>query len=198
MTLKRPEPCSDKHRKFVGVAQSTYDSDRQLPGSYRPLSVSLSVARPETLCRDSARGGSSSGVSARGEMARLELKSSDLPHSCREGVVVAAGGSVGESLDEVDSSGKTLLARLTMPIIFLMAVPESGCYGGGGGRPASLVERRHCSLTKPLIAERSLPASLPSNRVNMLDVIFRPYSLHHLGRLRAWKCQQLTASHTSQ
>ncbi|KAI4805782.1 hypothetical protein KUCAC02_010379 [Chaenocephalus aceratus] len=80
----------DKHRKFVDVAQ--------------------------TPCRDSTESGNSSASALRRDSRGWEL-ALNFPHPPPERVLQQECVD-SESLDEVDSSGKTLLDRLTMPVIF--------------------------------------------------------------------------------
>uniref|UniRef100_A0AAQ5YF87 CRAL-TRIO domain-containing protein n=1 Tax=Amphiprion ocellaris TaxID=80972 RepID=A0AAQ5YF87_AMPOC len=110
----------DKHRKFVDVAQSTYDYGRQLLQATVVLCQSLRCttrSSGDTLPRLN-RVWKQFSVSAEERQQRLELalnfhtaaervRSLHLTYLCKL-----------KSLDEVDSSGKTLLDRLTTPIIF--------------------------------------------------------------------------------
>uniref|UniRef100_A0A8C5HI28 CRAL-TRIO domain-containing protein n=1 Tax=Gouania willdenowi TaxID=441366 RepID=A0A8C5HI28_GOUWI len=103
----------DKHRKFVDVAQSTYDYGRQLLQATVVLCQSLRCttrSSGDTLPRLN-RVWKQFSVSAEERQQRLELALNF--HTIAEQECVDS-----ESLDEVDSSGKTLLDRLTMPIIF--------------------------------------------------------------------------------
>ncbi|XP_060909116.1 SEC14 domain and spectrin repeat-containing protein 1 [Labrus mixtus] len=107
----------DKHRKFVDVAQSTYDYGRQLLQATVVLCQSLRCttrSSGDTLPRLN-RVWKQFSVSAEERQQRLELALSF--HAAAERVLQQECVDA-ESLDEVDSSGKTLLDRLTMPIIF--------------------------------------------------------------------------------
>ncbi|XP_067460583.1 SEC14 domain and spectrin repeat-containing protein 1 [Thunnus thynnus] len=107
----------DKHRKFVDVAQSTYDYGRQLLQATVVLCQSLRCttrSSGDTLPRLN-RVWKQFSVSAEERQQRLELALSF--HTAAEKVLHQECVEP-ESLDEVDSSGKTLLDRLTMPVIF--------------------------------------------------------------------------------
>uniref|UniRef100_A0A3Q1G1Z2 SEC14 and spectrin domains 1 n=1 Tax=Acanthochromis polyacanthus TaxID=80966 RepID=A0A3Q1G1Z2_9TELE len=107
----------DKHRKFVDVAQSTYDYGRQLLQATVVLCQSLRCttrSSGDTLPRLN-RVWKQFSVSAEERQQRLELALNF--HTAAERVLQQEFVEA-ESLDEVDSSGKTLLDRLTMPIIF--------------------------------------------------------------------------------
>ncbi|XP_029967988.1 SEC14 domain and spectrin repeat-containing protein 1 [Salarias fasciatus] len=107
----------DKHRKFVDVAQSTYDYGRQLLQATVVLCQSLRCttrSSGDTLPRLN-RVWKQFSVSAEERQQRLELALNF--HGGAERVLQLECVEV-ESLDEVDSSGKTLLDRLTTPIIF--------------------------------------------------------------------------------
>ncbi|KAM9342005.1 SEC14 domain and spectrin repeat-containing protein 1 isoform 1-T2 [Pholidichthys leucotaenia] len=107
----------DKHRKFVDVAQSTYDYGRQLLQATVVLCQSLRCttrSSGDTLPRLN-RVWKQFSVSAEERQQRLELALNF--HTAAERVLQQECVEA-ESLDEVDSSGKTLLDRLTMPVIF--------------------------------------------------------------------------------
>uniref|UniRef100_A0A3B5AUK7 SEC14 and spectrin domain containing 1 n=1 Tax=Stegastes partitus TaxID=144197 RepID=A0A3B5AUK7_9TELE len=107
----------DKHRKFVDVAQSTYDYGRQLLQATVVLCQSLRCttrSSGDTLPRLN-RVWKQFSVSAEERQQRLELALNF--HTAAERVLQLECVEA-ESLDEVDSSGKTLLDRLTTPIIF--------------------------------------------------------------------------------
>uniref|UniRef100_A0AAQ5WYV1 CRAL-TRIO domain-containing protein n=1 Tax=Amphiprion ocellaris TaxID=80972 RepID=A0AAQ5WYV1_AMPOC len=107
----------DKHRKFVDVAQSTYDYGRQLLQATVVLCQSLRCttrSSGDTLPRLN-RVWKQFSVSAEERQQRLELALNF--HTAAERVFQQEFVEA-ESLDEVDSSGKTLLDRLTTPIIF--------------------------------------------------------------------------------
>ncbi|KAK2840072.1 hypothetical protein Q5P01_013812 [Channa striata] len=107
----------DKHRKFVDVAQSTYDYGRQLLQATVVLCQSLRCttrSSGDTLPRLN-RVWKQFSVSADERQQRLELALNF--HSTAERVFQQKCVEA-ECLDDVDSSGKTLLDRLMMPIIF--------------------------------------------------------------------------------
>uniref|UniRef100_A0A8C4EXC4 SEC14 and spectrin domains 1 n=1 Tax=Dicentrarchus labrax TaxID=13489 RepID=A0A8C4EXC4_DICLA len=107
----------DKHRKFVDVAQSTYDYGRQLLQATVVLCQSLRCttrSSGDTLPRLN-RVWKQFTVSTEERQQRLELTLTF--HTAAEKVSQLECVDA-ESLDEVDSSGKTLLDRLTMPVIF--------------------------------------------------------------------------------
>uniref|UniRef100_A0A3B3YHM1 CRAL-TRIO domain-containing protein n=1 Tax=Poecilia mexicana TaxID=48701 RepID=A0A3B3YHM1_9TELE len=107
----------DKHKKFVDVAQSTYDYGRQLLQATVVLCQSLRCttrSSGDTLPRLN-RVWKQFTVSADERQQRLELALNF--HTAAERVLQQERVEV-ESLDEVDSSGRTLLDRLTLPIIF--------------------------------------------------------------------------------
>ncbi|XP_005733810.1 SEC14 domain and spectrin repeat-containing protein 1 [Pundamilia nyererei] len=107
----------DKHRKFVDVAQSTYDYGRQLLQATVVLCQSLRCttrSSGDTLPRLN-RVWKQFSVSAEERQQRLELALNF--HTAAERVLQQERVEA-ESLDEVDSLGKTLLDRLTMPVIF--------------------------------------------------------------------------------
>uniref|UniRef100_A0A674MVB7 SEC14 and spectrin domains 1 n=1 Tax=Takifugu rubripes TaxID=31033 RepID=A0A674MVB7_TAKRU len=109
----------DKHRKFVEVAQSTYDYGRQLLQATVVLCQSLRCttrSSGDTLPRLN-RVWKQFSVSSEERQQRLELALEF--HTAAENVRVLQQECVDmESLDDLDSSGKTLLDRLTMPVIF--------------------------------------------------------------------------------
>uniref|UniRef100_A0A3Q0SQR4 SEC14 and spectrin domains 1 n=1 Tax=Amphilophus citrinellus TaxID=61819 RepID=A0A3Q0SQR4_AMPCI len=107
----------DKHRKFVDVAQSTYDYGRQLLQATVVLCQSLRCttrSSGDTLPRLN-RVWKQFSVSAEERQQRLELALNF--HTAAERVLQQECVEA-ESLDEVDSLGKTLLDRLTLPVIF--------------------------------------------------------------------------------
>uniref|UniRef100_A0A3Q2CTF9 SEC14 and spectrin domains 1 n=1 Tax=Cyprinodon variegatus TaxID=28743 RepID=A0A3Q2CTF9_CYPVA len=107
----------DKHKKFVDVAQSTYDYGRQLLQATVVLCQSLRCttrSSGDTLPRLN-RVWKQFTVSADERQQRLELALNF--HTIAERVLQQQHVEV-ESLDEVDSSGRTLLDRLALPIIF--------------------------------------------------------------------------------
>uniref|UniRef100_A0A8C2XJ28 SEC14 and spectrin domains 1 n=1 Tax=Cyclopterus lumpus TaxID=8103 RepID=A0A8C2XJ28_CYCLU len=107
----------DKHRKFVDVAQSTYDYGRQLLQATVVLCQSLRCttrSSGDTLPRLN-RIWKQFSVSGEERQQRLELAMNF--HTAAERVLQQECVDP-EALDEVDSSGKTLLDRLTLPVIF--------------------------------------------------------------------------------
>ncbi|XP_053295886.1 SEC14 domain and spectrin repeat-containing protein 1 isoform X1 [Pleuronectes platessa] len=107
----------DKHRKFVDVAQSTYDYGRQLLQATVVLCQSLRCttrSSGDTLPRLN-RIWKQFSVSGEERQQRLELALNF--HTAAEKVLQQECVEA-ELLDEVDSSGKTLLDRLTTPVIF--------------------------------------------------------------------------------
>ncbi|XP_069389827.1 SEC14 domain and spectrin repeat-containing protein 1 isoform X2 [Paralichthys olivaceus] len=107
----------DKHRKFVDVAQSTYDYGRQLLQATVVLCQSLRCttrSSGDTLPRLN-RVWKQFSVSGEERQQRLELALNF--HTAAERVLQQECVEA-EFLDEVDSSGKTLLDRLTTPVIF--------------------------------------------------------------------------------
>ncbi|XP_068602040.1 SEC14 domain and spectrin repeat-containing protein 1 [Brachionichthys hirsutus] len=107
----------DKHRKFVDVAQSTYDYGRQLLQATVVLCQSLRCttrSSGDTLPRLN-RVWKQFTVSTEERQQRLEMALSF--HAAAERALQPDGVDE-ESLDDVDSTGKTLLDRLTAPVIF--------------------------------------------------------------------------------
>lgn len=107
----------DKHRKFVDVAQSTYDYGRQLLQATVVLCQSLRCttrSSGDTLPRLN-RVWKQFSVSAEERQQRLELAQNF--HTAAEKVLQQEVVDI-EALDDVDCCGKTLLDRLTMPVIF--------------------------------------------------------------------------------
>ncbi|KAM3849709.1 SEC14 domain and spectrin repeat-containing protein 1 [Diretmus argenteus] len=113
----------DKHRKFVDVAQSTYDYGRQLLQATVVLCQSLRCttrSSGDTLPRLN-RVWKQFSVTAEERLHRLELALSF--HTAAEKVLQEEQEEqqlpVEEDLlEEVDTVGKTLLDRLTIPVIF--------------------------------------------------------------------------------
>ncbi|TMS06953.1 SEC14 domain and spectrin repeat-containing protein 1 [Larimichthys crocea] len=140
----------DKHRKFVDVAQSTYDYGRQLLQATVVLCQSLRCttrSSGDTLPRLN-RVWKQFTVSTEERQQRLELALNF--HTAAEKVLQQECVDP-ESLDEVDSSGKTLLDRLTMPVIF----PDgSEQYFGSPSETASAAEGVRDRLL--LVEERRL------------------------------------------
>ncbi|XP_054644195.1 SEC14 domain and spectrin repeat-containing protein 1 [Dunckerocampus dactyliophorus] len=150
----------DKHRKFVDVAQSTYDYGRQLLQATVVLCQSLRCttrSSGDTLPRLN-RVWKQFSVSADERQHRLEL-ALDF-HNAAERVLQEQHVAV-ESLDDVDTSGKTLLDRLSMSVIF----PDGSeqCFGSPGDTAAAaegirerllLVEERRLQLQGAEVGER--------------------------------------------
>ncbi|XP_075335289.1 SEC14 domain and spectrin repeat-containing protein 1 isoform X2 [Odontesthes bonariensis] len=107
----------DKHRKFVDVAQSTYDYGRQLLQATVVLCQSLRCttrSSGDTLPRLN-RVWKQFSVSADERQQRLDLALNF--YTTAERVLQHEHVDV-ESLNEIDSSGKILLDRLALPVIF--------------------------------------------------------------------------------
>ncbi|XP_061580262.1 LOW QUALITY PROTEIN: SEC14 domain and spectrin repeat-containing protein 1 [Cololabis saira] len=107
----------DKHKKFVDVAQSTYDYGRQLLQATVVLCQSLRCttrSSGDTLPRLN-RVWKQFSVSADERQQRLELA---LNFHLTAEKVFQQEGVEAESLDDIDSSGKILLDRLALPVIF--------------------------------------------------------------------------------
>nr|XP_057938829.1 SEC14 domain and spectrin repeat-containing protein 1 [Doryrhamphus excisus] len=150
----------DKHRKFVDVAQSTYDYGRQLLQATVVLCQSLRCttrSSGDTLPRLN-RVWKQFSVSADERQHRLEL-ALDF-HNAAERVLQEQHVEA-ESLDDVDTSGKTLLDRLSMPVIF----PDGSeqCFGSPVDTAAAaegirerllLVEERRLQLQEAEVGER--------------------------------------------
>uniref|UniRef100_A0A3Q1ATY8 CRAL-TRIO domain-containing protein n=1 Tax=Amphiprion ocellaris TaxID=80972 RepID=A0A3Q1ATY8_AMPOC len=159
----------DKHRKFVDVAQSTYDYGRQLLQATVVLCQSLRCttrSSGDTLPRLN-RVWKQFSVSAEERQQRLELALNF--HTAAERVFQQEFVEA-ESLDEVDSSGKTLLDRLTTPIIFpdgseqYFGSPSDTAAAAEGVRERLLlVEERRLQLQE---ATESSPLQLIGKRQN--------------------------------
>ncbi|XP_077393011.1 SEC14 domain and spectrin repeat-containing protein 1 isoform X2 [Festucalex cinctus] len=107
----------DKHRKFVDVAQSTYDYGRQLLQATVVLCQSLRCATRssgDTLPRLN-RVWKQFAVSADERQHRLQLALAFHQNARR---VLQEEHVEAESLDQVDASAKALLDRLGMPVVF--------------------------------------------------------------------------------
>uniref|UniRef100_A0A8C6WSB2 SEC14 and spectrin domain containing 1 n=1 Tax=Neogobius melanostomus TaxID=47308 RepID=A0A8C6WSB2_9GOBI len=150
----------DKHRKFVDVAQSTYDYGRQLLQATVVLCQSLRCttrSSGDTLPRLN-RVWKQFTVSCDERQHRLEL-ALDF-HSAAETVLQEVCVEAA-ALDEVDSSGKTLLDRLTMPVIFpdgsehFFGSPSETAMAAEGVRERLLlVEERRLQLQAAGLAYR--------------------------------------------
>ncbi|KAM9802719.1 SEC14 domain and spectrin repeat-containing protein 1 [Syngnathus typhle] len=140
----------DKHRKFVDVAQSTYDYGRQLLQATVVLCQSLRCAARssgDTLPRLN-RVWKQFAVSADERQHRLQLA---LAFHRRADAVLEDERAEAESLDEADASAKALLDRLGMPVIF----PDgSEQRFGSSGSDAAAAERVRERLL--LVEERRL------------------------------------------
>uniref|UniRef100_A0A667WSV3 SEC14 and spectrin domains 1 n=1 Tax=Myripristis murdjan TaxID=586833 RepID=A0A667WSV3_9TELE len=138
----------DKHRKFVDVAQSTYDYGRQLLQATVVLCQSLRCttrSSGDTLPRLN-RVWKQFSVTAEERLHRLELALGF--HTAAEKEEQLPGE---EELLEVDTVGKTLLDRLTIPVIF----PDgSEQYFGSPGDMAAAAEAVRERLL--LVEERRL------------------------------------------
>ncbi|XP_061917422.1 SEC14 domain and spectrin repeat-containing protein 1 [Entelurus aequoreus] len=157
----------DKHRKFVDVAQSTYDYGRQLLQATVVLCQSLRCttrSSGDTLPRLN-RVWKQFSVSADERQHRLEL-ALDF-HDAAERVLREQHVEA-ESLDDVDSSGKTLLDRLSMPVVF----PDGSeqCFGSQGDAAAAA----ECVRERLLLVEERRQESEVCERgdgLHGLDVI---------------------------
>ncbi|XP_056145238.1 SEC14 domain and spectrin repeat-containing protein 1 [Lampris incognitus] len=128
----------DKHRKFVDVAQSTYDYGRQLLQATVVLCQSLRCttrSSGDTLPR-LHRVWKHFSVTAEERLHRLELAFTF--HTAAERVLQEEDGPAEEEVfEEVDTVGKTLLDRLAIPVIF----PDgSEQYFGSPGEMTSAAE----------------------------------------------------------
>ncbi|XP_037095873.1 SEC14 domain and spectrin repeat-containing protein 1 isoform X2 [Syngnathus acus] len=166
----------DKHRKFVDVAQSTYDYGRQLLQATVVLCQSLRCAARssgDTLPRLN-RVWKQFAVSADERQHRLQLalafhRRADAVSQCKAAAfcpsvfapiltqmgrafqVLEDERAEAESLDEADASAKALLDRLGMPVIF----PDgSEQRFGSSGSDAAAAERVRERLL--LVEERRL------------------------------------------
>ncbi|KAM4608297.1 SEC14 domain and spectrin repeat-containing protein 1 [Polymixia lowei] len=142
----------DKHRKFVDVAQSTYDYGRQLLQATVVLCQSLRCttrSSGDTLPR-LHRVWKQFSVTAEERLHRLELTLAF--HTAAEKVLQEEEQAGGEELfEEVDTVGKTLLDRLTIPVIFPDGTEQ---YFGSPGDMASSAETIRERLL--LVEERRL------------------------------------------
>ncbi|KAI4887775.1 hypothetical protein NFI96_017516, partial [Prochilodus magdalenae] len=112
----------EKHRKFVDVAQSTYDYGRQLLQATVVLCQSLRCttrSSGDTLPRLN-RVWKQFTVTADERQHRLDMASTF--HTAAERVLKEGSGQVElldvEVFEEVETVGKALLDRLTVPVIF--------------------------------------------------------------------------------
>ncbi|XP_057707543.1 SEC14 domain and spectrin repeat-containing protein 1 isoform X2 [Corythoichthys intestinalis] len=129
----------DKHRKFVDVAQSTYDYGRQLLQATVVLCQSLRCATRssgDTLPRLN-RVWKQFGVSADERQRRLQLA---LAFHRRADAVLEDEHAEAESLDEVDASAKVLLDRLAAPVIFPDGSEQR--FGGDSAAESEFVRER--------------------------------------------------------
>ncbi|KAF1382825.1 hypothetical protein PFLUV_G00147810 [Perca fluviatilis] len=170
----------DKHRKFVDVAQSTYDYGRQLLQATVVLCQSLRCttrSSGDTLPRLN-RVWKQFSVSAEERQQRLELALNF--HTAAERVLQQECVDP-ESLDEVDSSGKPLLDRLTMPVIFpdgteqFFGSPSDTAAAAEGVRERLLlVEERRLQLQEMRLhndEEEEEEEEVRSGQETRLDVI---------------------------
>ncbi|XP_061548331.1 SEC14 domain and spectrin repeat-containing protein 1 [Phycodurus eques] len=138
----------DKHKKFVDVAQSTYDYGRQLLQATVVLCQSLRCATRssgDTLPRLN-RVWKQFSVSADERQHRLQLALAFHQHADS---VLQCEHVETEFLDAVDASAKALLDRLSMPVIF----PDGSeqCFGSTGSDAAALVSE--CVRERLLLVE---------------------------------------------
>ncbi|KAM9485470.1 SEC14 domain and spectrin repeat-containing protein 1-like isoform 1-T2 [Salvelinus alpinus] len=149
----------EKHKKFVDVAQSTYDYGRQLLQATVVLCQSLRCSTRssgDTLPRLN-RVWKQFTVTTEERVHRLEMACSF--HTAAEKVLVQASPDQGdipveveqETYEEVETVGKALLDRLTVPVIF----PDgSEQYFGSPGDMASSAE--HIRDKMKLVEDRKL------------------------------------------
>ncbi|CDQ65436.1 unnamed protein product [Oncorhynchus mykiss] len=149
----------EKHKKFVDVAQSTYDYGRQLLQATVVLCQSLRCSTRssgDTLPRLN-RVWKQFTVTTEERVHRLEMACCF--HTAAEKVLVQASPDQGdlpveveqETYEEVETVGKALLDRLTVPVIF----PDgSEQYFGSPGDMASSAE--HIRDKMKLVEDRKL------------------------------------------
>uniref|UniRef100_A0A3P9IB59 SEC14 and spectrin domains 1 n=1 Tax=Oryzias latipes TaxID=8090 RepID=A0A3P9IB59_ORYLA len=169
----------DKHKKFVDVAQSTHDYGRQLLQATVVLCQSLRCttrSSGDTLPRLN-RVWKQFTVSADERQQRLELALNF--HTVTERVLQQESVEL-DSLDEVDSSGKALLDRLTMPIIFpdgseqFFGSPSETATAAEGVRERLLlVEERRLQLQEARLHNEGgrEEEDVPNGQEGRLDVI---------------------------
>ncbi|XP_076603065.1 SEC14 domain and spectrin repeat-containing protein 1 isoform X1 [Chaetodon auriga] len=166
----------DKHRKFVDVAQSTYDYGRQLLQATVVLCQSLRCttrSSGDTLPRLN-RVWKQFTVCTEERQQRLELALNF--HTAAEKVLQQECVDA-ESLDDVDSSGKILLDRLTMPVIFpdgseqyFGSPSETAAAAEGVRERLLLVEERRLQLQEAALGNEEEEDVL-NGRETQLDVI---------------------------
>ncbi|XP_023806612.1 SEC14 domain and spectrin repeat-containing protein 1 [Oryzias latipes] len=171
----------DKHKKFVDVAQSTHDYGRQLLQATVVLCQSLRCttrSSGDTLPRLN-RVWKQFTVSADERQQRLELALNF--HTVTEKVLQQESVEL-DSLDEVDSSGKALLDRLTMPIIFpdgseqfFGSPSETAAAAEGVRERLLLVEERRLQLQEARLhnegGREEEEEDVPNGQEGRLDVI---------------------------
>ncbi|XP_038862900.1 SEC14 domain and spectrin repeat-containing protein 1 isoform X3 [Salvelinus namaycush] len=149
----------EKHKKFVDVAQSTYDYGRQLLQATVVLCQSLRCttrSSGDTLPRLN-RVWKQFTVTSEERVHRLEMACSF--HTAAEKVLVQASPEQGdlpveveqETYEEVETVGKALLDRLTVPVIF----PDGSeqYFGSPGDMASSAV---HIRDKMKLVEDRKL------------------------------------------
>ncbi|XP_041700613.1 SEC14 domain and spectrin repeat-containing protein 1-like isoform X2 [Coregonus clupeaformis] len=149
----------EKHKKFVDVAQSTYDYGRQLLQATVVLCQSLRCttrSSGDTLPRLN-RVWKQFSVTSEERVHRLEMACSF--HTAAEKVLVQASPEQGdlrveveqETYEEVETVGKALLDRLTVPVIF----PDGSeqYFGSPGDMASSAV---HIRDKMKLVEDRKL------------------------------------------
>ncbi|XP_036830713.1 SEC14 domain and spectrin repeat-containing protein 1 isoform X2 [Oncorhynchus mykiss] len=149
----------EKHKKFVDVAQSTYDYGRQLLQATVVLCQSLRCttrSSGDTLPRLN-RVWKQFTVTSEERVHRLEMACSF--HTAAEKVLVQASPEQGdlpveleqETYEEVETVGKALLDRLTVPVIF----PDGSeqYFGSSGDMASSAV---HIRDNMKLVEDRKL------------------------------------------
>uniref|UniRef100_A0A8C9TY24 SEC14 and spectrin domains 1 n=1 Tax=Scleropages formosus TaxID=113540 RepID=A0A8C9TY24_SCLFO len=131
----------EKHKKFVDVAQSTYDYGRQLLQATVVLCQSLRCttrSSGDTLPRLN-RVWKQFSVTSEERLQRLEMASAF--HTAAEKILTGCSEQSETSVDlevyeEVEAVGKSLLDRLTVPVIF----PDGEQYFGSPSDMASSAE----------------------------------------------------------
>uniref|UniRef100_A0A1A8QHW0 SEC14 and spectrin domains 1 n=1 Tax=Nothobranchius rachovii TaxID=451742 RepID=A0A1A8QHW0_9TELE len=167
----------DKHKKFVDVAQSTYDYGRQLLQATVVLCQSLRCttrSSGDTLPRLN-RVWKQFSVTADERQQRLELALNF--HMVAERVMQLVCVEA-EALDDVDTLGKTLLDRISMPVIFpdgseqFFGSPTDTAAAAEGVRERLLlVEERRLQLQEARLGNNGEEVEVLNGMEGRLDVI---------------------------
>ncbi|XP_037542543.1 SEC14 domain and spectrin repeat-containing protein 1 [Nematolebias whitei] len=166
----------DKHKKFVDVAQSTYDYGRQLLQATIVLCQSLRFttrSSGDTLPRLN-RVWKQFGVTADERQRRLELGLNF--HTVTEKVLQQERVDM-ELLDEVDASGKTLLDRLSMSVVFpdgseqFFGSPSNKATAAEGIRERLLLVEERRLLLQETRLHNNQEEEVLNNLEERLDVI---------------------------